>query len=124
VLPGNDNDLETGYSAGDLLDVATKNNIRVSQSATGEFAIHQYKDFVGGGNSCNLEWEGQTNCAPSFSTVYLQIYNHNTTTWDGVDSDNASPVDTDFTLSGNIADLTNYKDGSNVISCRVYQQAV
>jgi hypothetical protein len=116
--------LETNYSAQDYLDVDTKNDVRVSQSATDEFAIHQFKDFVGNTNSADLEWEGQTNCAPSFSTVYLQIYNHNTDTWDAVDSDNSSSADTDFTLSGNIADLTNYKDASNVISCRVYQEGV
>jgi len=54
-------------------------------------------------------------------TVFLQIYNQNTTTWDAVDSDNASAVNTDFILKGTIPDLTNYKDGSNVMSCRVYQ---
>jgi hypothetical protein len=123
-LPANDNNLETDYTPQEVLDVATKNDIRVPQSATGEYAIHQYKDFVGTASSCSLEWEGQTNCAPVFSTVYLQIYNRNTTLWENVDSDGASPVDTDFTLSGNIPDLTNYKDGSNVISCRIYQLAV
>ena len=30
-------------------------------------------------------------------------------------------VDTDFVLTANIADLTNYKNSSLVISCRVYQ---
>jgi len=86
--------------------------------------IHQYKDFVGAETACSLEWEGQTTLLPSSSTVYLQIYNRNTPAWETVDSDNASPANADFTLSGNIADLTNYKDASNVISCRVYQQAI
>jgi len=116
--------LENDYSEQDYLDVDTKNDVRVSQSATDEYAIHQFKDYVGASNSVSLEWEGQTNCAPSFSTVYLQIYNHDTSAWETVDSDNSSAVDTDFTLSGNIADLTNYKSASNVIVCRVYQKAV
>jgi len=57
------------------------------------------------------------------STVYLQIYNHNTLSWDTIDSDNASPANADFDLEANVGDLTNYKDGSNIVSCRVYQQA-
>jgi hypothetical protein len=35
---------------------------------------------------------------------------------------NTSNADTDFTLSGSVSDLTNYKDAGNVISCRVYQE--
>lgn len=98
--------------------------MRVAQTAIGEFAIHQFKDFVGTNTSCTLEWEGQTDLAPSTSTVYLQIYNQNTTTWESVDSDNATAINTDFILTANIADLTNYKDGSDLISCRVYQEGV
>jgi len=54
----------------------------------------------------------------------LQIYNRDTPGWENVDTDSTTAADTDFILTGNIADLTNYKDGSNVISCRVYQEAV
>jgi hypothetical protein len=122
ALPGNDNDLETAYSTQDYTDVDTNNEVRVAQTATSEHAIHQFKDWVGAETSCDLEWEGQTTLAPTSSTVYLQIYNQNTTTWDAVDSDNETGADTDFTLSGNIADLTNYKTASGTISCRVYQE--
>jgi len=124
-LPGNDNDLETNYSAQDVTDVSSNNQVRVGQTAAGsEYAIHEYKDFVGSNNSCTLTWEGQTSVDPSSSTVYLQIYNRTTTTWFTVDSYNTSTVDTDFSLSGTVSDLTNYKNASNVISCRVYQAAV
>jgi len=123
-LPADDTDLGTAYTEQDLIDVSTKNDVRVSQTATDEYAIHQFKDFVEDSNAVSLEWEGQTDCAPVFSTVYLQVYNRNTLTWDTVDSDNSSPVDTDFVLSGNIPDLTNYVDANKVISCRVYQYSV
>ena len=86
--------------------------------------IHQFKNFLGTGGAATLEWEGQTSLAPSSSTVYLQIYNRNSAEWDTVDSDNSSPVDTDFILTVDIGDLTDYKDGSNVVSCRVYQEAL
>ena len=120
-LPANDNDLENLYTAGDILNVATKNDEYAEQTATSQYAIHQFKDYAGANTSCNLEWEGQTNCSPSLSTVFLQIYNRNTSSWETVDSDNTSPANTDFSLTANVADLTNYKDASNVISCRVYQ---
>jgi len=71
-----------------------------------------------------LTWDGQTNVACTVATVYLQIYNRITQAWETVDSDALSGADNDFELYAEIADLTNYKDGSNVISCRVYQQGV
>lgn len=122
-MPGDDTDLETDYDGGDITDVATKNNVRVDQTGEDEFVIHQFKNFVGAESSCQLEWEGQSDLAPTTETVYLQIYNRNTPAWETVDSDSATAKDTDFILIAAIADLTDYKDGSNVISCRVYQEA-
>jgi len=120
VLPTNNNNLTTPYTSQDYTDVSTEDEYRVSQTGL-NYQIHQFKDFVTEGNSCVLTWIGQTDLAPSTNTVYLQIYNHNTNQWDTLDSDNSSSIDIDFTLTANILDLTDYKDGSNVISCRVYQ---
>lgn len=114
-------DLENAYTAQEVLDVATSDDTRVVQSATSEYTIHQFKDYVGAAVKCTLEWEGQTNCSPTLSTVYLQIFNRNTPAWETVDTDNTSAADTDFTLTASINDLTDYKDTSNVIVCRVWQ---
>ena len=114
-------DLENNYSAQDYLDVDTKNDVRVGQSATAQYAIHQFKDYVGTATNCSLEWEGQTNCPPVLSPVLLQIFNRNTPAWETKDTDNTSAQDTDFTLTASIADLTNYKDVGGVIVCRVCQ---
>jgi len=103
--------------------VADKDDVRVGQTGMGQYMIHQFKDFVGANNTCQLEWEGQSSLAPSSSRVYLQIFNRNTPAWETVDSDNTSNADTDFTLTAEKADLTHYKDASNVICCRVYQEA-
>ena len=121
-MPSDDADLETAYSVGDVSDVATKDDVRVGQTGTSQYMIHEYKDYVGENASCHLEWEGMTTLAPSSSTVYLQIYNRDTSEWETVDSDNTSASDADFVLEGNIADLSNYKDTNSVISCRVYQE--
>jgi len=123
-LPLNDDDLETNYSVQDEIDVETNDGDRVAQEATDEYAIHQYKDFIGNSESADVEWEGRTNQNCAFSTVFLQIYNQNETTWETLDSESAEVADTDFTLSGNIPDTTNYRDASNIISCRIYQLAV
>lgn len=124
ALPTNDTDLETTYTAQDVTDVATSDNVRVNQAAQGEFAVHQFKNFVGAKTQVILTCETQTDFSPASSTVYLQIYNRITPGWETVASNNTSAANTDFTLTANMADLTNYKDGSNVISCRVYQQSV
>ena len=122
-LPADDTGLETDYTDQDYLDVDTKNDVRVGQTATNEYAIHLFKDYAAG-DSCLVEWEGQTNCLGSLSTIYLQIYNRETPAWETIDSNNTVEEDTDFVLTANVADLTNYKDASNVISCRVYQEDI
>jgi hypothetical protein len=122
-LPADSTDLETAYTAQEVTDVSSKNETRVSQSALGQYAIHQFKDFTAPKYGCTLEWEGQTNVEPSTSTVFLQIYNRNSTTWVTVDSDDSSPANADFTLTAEITNLTDYRDGNSVISCRVYQLA-
>ena len=86
--------------------------------------IHQFKSFVGSQTYALIEWEGKSDLAPTESTVYLQIYNTNTSTWETIDSDSTSDAEIDFELEGIKTDLTNYKDGSNVVSCRVYQLAI
>lgn len=123
ALPGDDTDLTTTYSDQDVIDVATEDSVYVDQDASGNFyAIHQFKNDVGSANSCILTWKGKTDTAPSSSTVHLEIYNRDTTVWDSVDTDSTTAANTDFTLTGTIPDLTDYKDVSNLISCRVYQQ--
>jgi hypothetical protein len=123
-LPADDTNLETAYSAQDYLDVATNNEVRVAQTATDEYALHQFKDYVGAYTSTTLEWEGKSDLAPSDSIVKLQIYDQVGHSWTDVDSDNTTGANTDFVLTGGIADLTNYKDADKIISCRVYQQAI
>jgi hypothetical protein len=123
TLPTDDADLESVYSESDLTDVSTKNNVWVSQGAIGEYAIHLFKDHIGASDNITLEWEGQSSLAPTLSTIYLQIYNYNSSAWETVDSDNISSVDTDFTLSGSMANLTNYKN-NEIICCRVYQEGI
>ena len=120
-LPTNDNNLENNYTAQDYLDVDEKDAAWVEQASVDEYVIHQFKDFVGANTKCTVELQGKTNLEPAWSIVKLEIFNHTSGDWDFLDSDNTTAKDTDFILTKDVADLTNYKDDSNVISCRVWQ---
>jgi len=119
-LPADDGDLSTSYDAQELIDVSLSDNVWVSQEATSNFAIHQFKNFVGNYATAYLICELQSTFAPSISPVYLQIY-HQTNGWETVDTDNTSAASTDFLLMATIGDLSGYKDAQDVIACRVYQ---
>jgi hypothetical protein len=121
-LPTNNNDLETSYTTQDETDVADDDGVRVNQSATDEYAIHQFKNFVGG-NSASFIWNGQSDLACSASTIYLQIYDTNLTTWETVDSDSTTAANTDFDLTFFKSNLTDYKNNQGIVTCRVYQLA-
>ncbi len=98
--------------------------MRVSQTATSQFAIHQFKDYIGSETVIDVECECQTDTAPSSSPVYLQIYNTSDGLWETIDYDDSSSANTDFILLDSILDATNYKDGSLVMTCRIYQSEV
>jgi len=124
ALPLNDNDLSTPYSVQDYVDVSTIDDIFVSQNATLEYAIHQFKDFAALTNKCTIKWVGQSNCSPVFSTVYLQIYNRTSGLWETIASDNFSAMNTNFNLLAAILDLSDYKDVNMVVSCRIFQLSI
>ena len=126
-----------------MIDVATCDDARVNQSApTGEYAIHQFKEFanvVPANNECYVRWQGQTDVDPATSPIYLQIYNHTTSTWDTINKVTlnygdplpyagstayyVSPgANVDFDLTASVPDLTNYTL-ANIVSFRVYQYA-
>jgi hypothetical protein len=108
----------------DIVDVSTINGVYVCQAATLEYMIHQFKDFYPTNYPCLFTWTGNSNLAPTTSAVVLQVYNQVTLTWDTIATNNTAGAGVDFTLTFTIPDPTNYKDGSQVISSRVYQLAV
>ena len=86
--------------------------------------LHEYKDFIGDNLAATLTCELQSTLTPTVATAYLQIYNRDTTTWENVDSNDTADADTDFVLTGIIANTTDYVDVQQIISCRVYQEAM
>lgn len=119
-MPSDDTDLTTTYSTQDLSDVASDDSVRVAQSASvGNYAIHQFKDYATG-SQADITWNGQSTIAPSVSKVYLQIYNHITTTWNTLASNSIANADEDFNLIANAVSLDDYQE-DGIVSCRVYQ---
>lgn len=102
--------------------IAANDEDYVDQTATDEYAIHQYKDYVGAAGTVNVLWNGQSDLAPSASIVKLQVYNYDTPAWEDIDSDNATAADTDFDLSGAV-DTTDRISPQGTMTFRVYQLA-
>jgi hypothetical protein len=71
-------------------------------------------------------WIGMADYAPSSSTVYLQVFNRNSLTWETIDSNGVAGSREEFTLTAwvdtNLGDY--YRVADRVVSCRVYQEAV
>jgi hypothetical protein len=96
----------------------------VNQISYGGHAVFLFKDKYNKLATIEPTWTGQSDYAPTTSTVYLQIYNRNSTTWETVDSNNTSGADANFTLTGTITtNLSDYFDANWWVSCRVYQEA-
>jgi hypothetical protein len=87
--------------------------------------IHQYKVIGTDITPITVTWEGQSTLAASSSTVYLQVFNYNSGSWETVDSDSTAAANTDFILTGYIdTNVSNYYDVGNVVAFRIYQEGV
>jgi hypothetical protein len=123
-LPANDADLETPFTCPEYIYVKTDDDVYTTiAGAGGQYTLKQFKNkHTNDTDNIVLTWKGKSNKAPSSSTVYLQIYNRNSTTWENLDSDSVTGADVEFTLSGSItSNHSDYYDAGNWISCRVYQ---
>jgi len=82
-----------------------------------------FKDKNTSQQDTSVTWKGKTNLDPAIKPVYLEIFNRTSGLWEVLDSDNSSPINTNFTLTAIVsADLGDYFDANNWISCRVYQE--
>lgn len=123
-LPVNDDNLEYIFDWDDYNAVAEIDQVYTTQCATDEYALFEFK--VQNDNSTDgitIDWTGQSDVAPSDSTVYLQVYNRDSTVWETIDSDGTTAADTDFDLQGTVTtSLSDYYDAGHWIACRVYQE--
>jgi len=91
-----------------------------------EFAIYLFKDQNTNSTDKFIPtWIGMADYPPSLATVYLQIFNRSTLTWETLDFNNTAGSREEFTLSAWVdTNLGDYYSGSNLVSCRVYQDLV
>jgi hypothetical protein len=69
-----------------------------------------------------MTWNGKSTISASTRTIYLQIYNVASGLWETLQSNNTTPENTEFTLSGSkLTSLSDYYDANNKIVVRVYQ---
>jgi len=122
-LPTDNSDLSTVYTLQEKTEVNTYDGQRVGQVGTLDYMLHQFKLFIPENNGTVL-FKGQTTLSPSASPVYLQIYNRISGLWETLDSNNSASAYMDFRLSGDISDMTDYKDHDQVVSCRIWQLAI
>ena len=118
TLPTDNADLTNPITPADVL---TDDNTFATETG-GLFVIHQFK-YTNDNNTDNIvpTWKGKSDIATSDSTMFLQIYNYITPGWETLDTDTATALDTEFTLTG--TQSTNLSDyySTNQVSIRVYQ---
>lgn len=125
ALPTDDTVLTTRYTEQEYQDVLTENNIYVSQEATNIPSIHFFKNYNTNNDNTSITtitWTGQASYGPNLITVFLQVYNQNSSLWETVDFDGTTLANTNFTLTKLInTNISDYYDSKFRISCRVYQ---
>lgn len=106
------------------LEVGTKYCLVIAfDGGTGVDVVNIGTDWDTPTHSGNIaEWTGSEWDTSSYGT-YDYIFYVYVDKWETIDSDTTTVENTDIDLEANIADLTNYKDGNNVVCCRVYQEA-
>jgi hypothetical protein len=123
-LPADNIDL-TAFNSTDYSDVLVDDSTYFDLICNSpDYAVVLFKNqATNNSNPITPSWIGKTNYLPSTQTVYLQIYNLSTPGWETIDSNNSSPINTDFTLTHEqAANLSDYYDSNNYVSCRVYQK--
>ncbi len=125
TLPADDANLSSIFTAENYTDVSSDNGVYVVQSSVGQYSVFVLKNNNNTQIPFTVTWNGKSDLAPTSSTVYLQIYNRNSATWETLASNNSANANTDFTLTETKStNLSYYYDANGWVACRVYQQAV
>ena len=110
----------------DYAKVALEDDIYVQQCAEDpEYAIFLFKKQHSNNKDVIIgQCKAKASIAPSSSTVYLQIYNRNSGSWETIDSDSTTGANTKFELLGTQStNLSYYYDAENWVAFRVFQEA-
>jgi len=124
ALPNNKEDLNILYGEEDEEAVESDNGVRVPVTGNDFYLAHQFR-VINNSNKdvIKVKVNLQSTLAPSFSPIYLQIWNITTSSWQTLDSDSTSLADIDFNLTGiRSTNLDSYYDSDYEVAFRVYQE--
>ncbi len=114
-----DNELTTIFSR---YPINVNNIYGTSLTSNKNYTVFLFKNKHTEKNKISIQCRLRSNWAPLYSTVYLQIFNRITTSWETIDSNNIKNADENFILSGTVtSNLNSYFDNNYWISCRIYQ---
>jgi len=120
TLPTFKGDLPYIYRAADRAAVAALDGSAVQ--TRGHFAIHQYQFSIAPGSATQIRWKGTSSLASNLSTVYFQLWNVSTETWDQIATDVITGAGSTISLFGAIpSNSALYIDANNRITARVWQ---
>lgn len=120
-VPTTNTDLANSFTSSDISTVASDDSTYVDQSGSAYLLFEFKYEHTNSSNAITVTWNGKASRAPSSNTVYLQIWNYNTSAWETLQSNNTASANTDFTLTGTkTSSLSNYYS-SNIVTARVYQ---
>ena len=89
-LPTDDSTVSSFFTSTDYSDVASIDDTRMDfepSAIEGGYMIKMFRDRNSNNSSqITINWEGQVSITPSSSTVYLQIYNFDSNSWEALDS--------------------------------------
>jgi len=122
TLPTTATPLSTAYTKAEVVNVSSDNSVYTDVTGN-QYLLHMYeRTNTNSTDQISATWNGKTTLAPSASTVYLQIWNKTSSSWETLASDNTTAANTDFTLTGSItSSLSDYYQTGNKVVFRVYQ---
>jgi len=125
ALPGNANDLANAFTPTQYGEVLNNDDIYFCYEAS-NIPTKLFKwTHVNDTDNISVTWRGKTTLNPATSPVYMQIYNFTIATWETLDFDNSTAINTEFELNGlKNTSVGDYYDASNIVAVRVYQEII
>lgn len=124
-LPSDKNDLAIIYTTPEEGDVYYSDTAYVALSgSTSNYLLHQYKKQNDNRHDrIKVRIDLKSSYAPTSSTVYLQIWNGITNSWETLDSNATYAADTEFSLYGDVTETSYYdfRESFAEVAFRVYQ---
>ncbi|PLX21209.1 hypothetical protein C0584_03275 [Candidatus Parcubacteria bacterium] len=124
IVPSASSDLVYYLDPNGYSDVASDNGVRDTLDTSSEYPIYNFvRKHTNNTDAVDVTWNGQSGIGGADGAVYLQAYRFGSTNaWVTIASTTASIANTDFSLVGSLnSALTEYYNGSNYTSWRVYQ---